>query len=411
MAKTDEKIGDILARWPLDAEQRELIGNLEERVSAKEVSEIERAFLAAERSLQLFSEAQMEAAERAVAYVTQEVAVGSNVISFMLPASGSGFSGGDVAEFDAPPGRRPRLDWDDIRVFVAVGEAGSINGAARALRLTPGTVSKLIGELELRLGAALVKRRRDGISLTDAGALILEHAASMERSIASIERAVAARDNKLAGPVSIEIPEGIAALWMAPHLADFHRNYPKITINLDCGFGLEASPDITITAQEDKRVEYVSTPLAFLHYAFFASPSYLSVYGAPDSLAAVAEHRLLSFTPAADLDRETWSARGSALATIAEFGLKTNSGAMLMHAMVAGAGIGIAPTAIRTLAPDLVMVVPEPVARVRLWLVHHRDAAQVARVRAVADWIKQIFDGRKAPWFREEFVDPDTFQP
>lgn len=320
---------------------------------------------------------------------------------------------GGVPKSESPPAAgKPRLDWDDIRVFNAVADAGSMASAARVLGVTPGMISKRIDELEARLGTTLILRHAHGVSLTDAGVMARDHGLTMERSALSIERLIGARDKKREGRVTIEAPDGIAAYWMAPHLAAFHRENPKIRVAVDCGFWagspLPEPPELAITVKEEKRLDYVAIPLASLHYVLFAAPSYLETYGTPLTLASIADHRFLNFTPISE-QPENWHPRASALRGLVDFSLETNSSAMLFQTLIVGGGIAVAPTAVKTFAPELVMVFPEPMSKIQMWLVHHRDALQTARVRIVAEWLKRLFDSRANPWFRNEFIHPDTF--
>lgn len=314
----------------------------------------------------------------------------------------------------APPASavKPKLDWDDIRVFNAVADAGSMASAARLMGVTPGMISKRIDELEVRLGTTLILRHAHGVSLTDAGVLVRDHGLTMERSALSIERLVGARDKKREGRVTVESPDGLAAYWLAPHLAEFQRENPKIRLAVDCGFWatspLPEPPELAISVKEEKRLDYVAVPLATLHYVLFAAPAYLDMYGVPLTLASIADHRFLNFTPIGE-QQENWHPRASALRGLVNFSLETNSSAMLFRTLISGGGVAVAPTAVKSFAPELVMVYPEPMSKIQLWLVYHRDALQTARVRIVADWLKRLFDPRLYPWFRDEFIHPDSF--
>ncbi|HVY83571.1 MAG TPA: LysR family transcriptional regulator [Caulobacterales bacterium] len=312
----------------------------------------------------------------------------------------------------APASAKPKWDWDDLRVFNAVAEHGTMAGAARVLGVTASMVSKRIDDLEARLGATLLSRHAHGVSLTETGKLVRDYALTMEHSAASIERMAGAQDKRRAGRVTIQAPDGVAAFWIAPRIADFIRENPKIRIAVDCGFWSERPlpdpPDLIISVKEEKRLDYVATRLAVLHYVLFASPKYLDTYGAPLTLANVADHRFLDFTPISE-QPENWHERASSLRGLAEASLETNSSAMLLHTLLAGGGIAVAPSAVRSFARDLVVVYPEAMSHIRLYLVHHQDAVKSARVRAVAEWIKAIFDPRVYPWFRDEYVPPDQF--
>jgi DNA-binding transcriptional LysR family regulator len=306
------------------------------------------------------------------------------------------------------------LDWDDLKIFMAVADAGQIKAAAENLGMVRSAVSKRIDDFESRLGTTLFNRvHGQGMALTDDGLMVKEHAALMSRAMQSLVRQTGARDKRQEGRVTIEAPDGVATYWLAPHLAAFQRENPKISVALDCGFWASAPlpdpTDLVITMKEEKRLDYVAVPLAVLHYVLFASPTYLAAYGAPTSLANIAEHRFLDFTPISE-QPENWHPKAAALRSLLSFGLETNSSSMLFETLRAGGGLAVAPTAVKSFAPELVMVYPEPMSHIKLWMVYHRDAMDKARVRTTADWIKSIFDGRKFPWFREDFVHPDTFE-
>jgi DNA-binding transcriptional LysR family regulator len=95
-----------------------------------------------------------------------------------------------------------RLNWDDVRVFLAVADAGSLNGAAPLLGMTQPTISRRIEDLEIRLAARLFERSPRGVSLTQAGQTMRELAASMARLSESIVRDVADSDRNDVGRVA-----------------------------------------------------------------------------------------------------------------------------------------------------------------------------------------------------------------
>lgn len=311
---------------------------------------------------------------------------------------------------DAVASPAPRFDWDDLRLFTAIADTGSLSAAARLLGTTPGSLSKRIDDLEYRLQARLLIRDTTGARLTEAGEMVYDHALTMQRSAAAIERLVQSKDKRQEGRVTLAAPDGVAAFWVAPRLGEFLRANPKIHVGLDCGFWandpLRDPPELAIVAEKDERkLDQIYVPIGALHYALFASPSYLETYGVPQSLASVADHRWLHHT-ALTRQRENWHEKAGALQTLADPSIETNSSVAFVMAMKYGAGIGVIPTAILTVEPDLVMVGEQPMSKIQLWLAYHRDAMKIARLRAVADWIKSIFEPRANPWFRDEFVHP-----
>jgi DNA-binding transcriptional LysR family regulator len=309
---------------------------------------------------------------------------------------------------------RQRIDWGDLRVFLAVAETGSFSGAAKVLGLTQPTVSRRLDDLESRLNAQLVVRGLQGAALTEAGELIRDHVVTMERSAQAIERLALSRDKRDEGRVRVSAPDGLAAFWLAPRLAEFQRENPKIAVTLDAGlwhnFELSSEIDLSLQFVESKHADHVITRMATYHYALFASPDYVRLYGAPRTLAEVADHRVIHHV-AQRHQPETWRPKAAALQMLWSSQIETNSSAVAMIAARAGAGIAALPTMALSFAPELVMIGDEPLAKLTLWLVHHAEAAKTERVRRVMDWLKRIFDNRANPWFREEYVPPEEFLP
>lgn len=307
---------------------------------------------------------------------------------------------------------RQRVDWDDLRVFLAAAETGSFSGAAKALGLTQPTVSRRIEDLEAKLNAQLVVRSLNGVALTDAGAAIRDHVVNMERSAQAIERVALGQDKRDEGRVRLSAPDGLAAFWLAPRLAEFHRENPKITISLDAGLwpsdAVRPEIDISLQFEEDKHFEHVVTRIATYHYGLFASPDYIDLYGKPRSLVEVTEHRAIHHT-AQTRQPQNWDAKTAALRALWPTQIETNSSAAVMVAARAGAGIAALPTAALVYAPELVMVSDGPLASLTLWLVHHVDAQKTERLRRVSTWLKRAFDNRENPWFREQYVPPEDF--
>jgi DNA-binding transcriptional LysR family regulator len=314
-----------------------------------------------------------------------------------------------------PDVSRQKADWSDLRVFWAVAETGSFGAAARALGVSQPTVTRRMEDLELRLGAQLLVRSPTGVSLTEAGSMIYDQVLTMERSAESIERMVLDKDRRPEGHLAVAAPDGLAGFVIAPALPSFLQANPKISISLDCGFWSGRPPvghtDLFVEFDEaGDNAEFVSTPLAYVHYGLFASQSYLSLYGTPKSLQEVASHRLLNHS-AMTRQPETWAPRTEALHKLADCSLLTNSSTATIMAARAGAGISSMPTWVATIAPELVMLDLPPMARLQLWVRHHQAISRSARIKLVVEWLKELFDPRAQPWYRAEFVHPAEFEP
>ena len=309
---------------------------------------------------------------------------------------------------------RDRMSWDDVRVFVAVADCKSVNKAAHALRVTPGMVSRRLDELESALDVSLFIRTSTGVTLTAAGEDMLDRALSMQRFADSIENSVRGRDHRNEGVVTVRAPDGLAGHWIAPRLASFLNENPKVRVTLDCGAltkEMSGEPDLVITADEgDAKVGDVITPLATLHYLFVAAPAYLEKFGTPQSLASAAtDHRTLRHIGQTQ-QRDAWGAQARALEELATPNLVSNSTTAVLAAAMSGAGICAAPSMFCHLYPGLEIVGPEVSIPIRLWLVTRRETIDSTRVQRLAHWLRTLFDTKVNPWFREEFVAPRDFR-
>jgi DNA-binding transcriptional LysR family regulator len=307
---------------------------------------------------------------------------------------------------------RRRADWSDLRLFWAVAEAGGFGAAARALGVSQSTITRRIDELEYRLNARLLVRSPHGISLTEAGQRAFDRVLTMEHSAESLEREITNADDLPEGGVGLAAPDGVAGVLLPPHMPDFLRANPKIDLRLDCGLWPEhqvrGEADLWLTFTEPSGADLISRPLAHFHYGLFAARSYLDLYGEPTSVSEGLVHTYVHHVAQVH-QPERWHPQADAFRKMVNFRIETNSSAVMVQAVRNGAGIGLMPTAILAVAPELVMLELPYMGSVKMWLCHHRDVARSARIRRVADWLEEVFDGKSRPWYREEFVHPRDF--
>jgi DNA-binding transcriptional LysR family regulator len=305
-----------------------------------------------------------------------------------------------------------RADWSNLRVFFAVAQTGGINAAARFLRLNPSTVTRAVEELERQLNVTLFLRGPRGVTLTEPGQMAFQRVRTMEKMAESLELEVADSETLPQGRVRLAAPDGIAGYFITPFMPEFLRAHPGLDLSIDCGLWpdrpLDGEADLTLTFSEPTQPEAIAQPIAHVHYALFASREYISLYGAPATLEEMLPHPYLHHS-AQTHQRELWGPRVEAWQVLTHKRIETNSSAVVVQAVRNGVGIGAMPTAIASVEPDLVMLDVLKVGPAKLWLVHHRDAVRPARVQLVKGWLKSIFDARKRPWYRAEFIHPSEF--
>jgi DNA-binding transcriptional LysR family regulator len=306
---------------------------------------------------------------------------------------------------------RRRADWDDIRLFWCVAEAGSFGAAARALDSVLTTITRGVDRLEERLNTKLFERGPQGVSLTEAGVRVYDMALTMERSSRALENAVLNTESALEGRVKVAARDGLAGLILSTQLPRFLDDNPKIDVVLDTDRlpdrPMAGEVDLTLTFTAPALPDLVAAPLAHFHFGFFAAKTYLEKHGTPRSIEDLAGHAYIhhvAHIPAAkDPDGQRL-----AFMSLLRKRFVTNSSASSFGAIRLGAGLSILPTAVLSIAPELVML-DLPITSHQLWMVRHRDIGKSARIRRFEDWLRQTFDPRTQPWYRAEFIHPSEF--
>lgn len=307
---------------------------------------------------------------------------------------------------------KPQLfDWDDLRIFHALVSAGSMSSAARKLGIGQPTVSRRLEQLETRIGARLVTRGAEGVELTDIGERIWAQVQIMQNTAGDIERIAHQADRADAGTVRIAAPEGVAGYWIARHLPSFVEANPNINLELSTRVEGEAAleqTDISLQMTESKRMSFVATELATLHYVPFAARSYLDTYGAPKSVADVLNHRIADLVSYRE-QQAHWPKEATAIKHMMTPSLTSDSSLALLEAVKAGSAISMIPTYATAVEPDLVHVDMGLQVPITLWMVYHPDQRRVTRVRKVLEWMREIFDATRYPWFRKDYLPPSAF--
>jgi len=302
-----------------------------------------------------------------------------------------------------------KFSWDDISLFLTVVELGSFARASLKLNMAQPSVGRRIDQFEEKLGAKLFERKSTGVELTSAGRAILPAAENMARSANRLEQAASVQQSAIEGSVCIAVPDGLATFWLAPAIAKFQSENPKLRITLDCGLWQEEtgelSSDFAIMYEEPKDQDSVRIPLCWVHYSYFAARNYIDTYGAPRNLAELLSHRSIRHFGQTQ-QKENWSSQTTAIETLANCDLITNSSSASLMALRSGAGILAAPTAVCEMFPELVALPFGQVVKLRLYLYYRRETANVARMEATRKWLIDLFDSRDNIWFQEDFIDP-----
>ena len=284
------------------------------------------------------------------------------------------------------------MDWDDLRIFLAVARSESLSGAGRRLGLDASTVGRRVARLEADIGAGLFVKTPQGYGLTEAGGRLLAPAEAAEQAAQAASEAVR-HEAGISGQLRIGAPDGCAN-YLLPQVAaamcDAHRGLeiqivaqPRV-VNLS---RREADMAITVSPPDTGRLVVQRLTKYHLHLA--GHRDYLAGHPPIDGLAELRRHRMIGYIPDMIFDRELdyLSATGVDSAAIS-----SNSVSVQLQAIRAGAGLGIVHDFAMAAIPDLQLVLPDQIALSRnFWLLRHADDRMSRRLTLLAEELAQRF--------------------
>ncbi|MEW7007650.1 LysR family transcriptional regulator [Lentilitoribacter sp. EG35] len=266
--------------------------------------------------------------------------------------------------------------WDDIKIFLALVDAGTIRGAADLLELTHVTVTRRIRAFENEIGTILFERLPTGHVLTDAGRSILPLAKATEANVFDLERRVQSIDRKLDGTVTLSLPEAIATILIAPALQDFRELYPQISLKILLSNKLvnlnTHETDIALRLTKNPPDSAYGRCIAKSPLCVYAASSYLAVRPSPDTWVG------FDYDPAHQLAGDV------------DVSIQANGLLAMAELLAAGLGVGVLPCFVGDNHAGLQRIdSTKPKPDLDLWLLVHKDLRTVPRVRAVADFIAE----------------------
>ena len=282
------------------------------------------------------------------------------------------------------------MDWDDLRVFLAVARAGRVAAAARALEVEHSTISRRLAVLEANLGAPLFYRTAGGYQLTAEGERALAAAETMERGAFALENKIREPAGAIAGRVRLAMLDEFASHWLAHHLPAFRARYPELELQILVGIQpldlTRGEAELAIRVPRPRQPGLSAVKLARAAVGLYASRAWLggkrlridaSSRGLDLLVYAPAYHRLQSaawFQPVLESSRIV---------------LTTNSTHLLLAAARAGAGIAALIRFMAASYDDLVSV-SDDLSADDVWLVTHPEFRRDPKVRATAEFLRRV---------------------
>lgn len=290
------------------------------------------------------------------------------------------------------------MNWDDVRVFLAVARAGQILGAARRLELNHATVSRRVAALERALGAKLFRRLTTGSELTGEGERFLAIAERMEADMIAARAEIAGESEEVSGVVRIGAPDGFGVAFLAPRLGALTDKHPSLAIQLvpvPRSFSLSRrEADIAITVERPTEGRLVAAKLVDYTLGLYVSKTYAQKHGMPERLADLRQHRLIGYVP--DLVASPSLDYGPEILPDWQADFAVSSALGQVEAVRSGAGVGILHTFIARQHADLVPVNVAPSIRRAYWLVYHETVRPLRRVQVVSAFIAAAVDAERS---------------
>ncbi len=255
------------------------------------------------------------------------------------------------------------MDWDKLRIFHAVADAGSLTHAGETLHLSQSAVSRQIRALEESLNTTLFHRHARGLILTEQGELLFDATWAMIKRLDAAAARIRDSEEEVFGELRVTTTTGFGTLWLAPRLPKLYEKYPDLKIDLMLEERVLDLPmreaDVAIRMKEPSQADLIRRRLMSVRMRLYATPAYLAAKGTPMRPRDLSDHRLIC--------QNTSSAQVAAGATLVQelltydipSTLTVNNYFGVLQAVLNNLGIGVLPDYLTEDFPDLVRVLPD----------------------------------------------------
>lgn len=297
------------------------------------------------------------------------------------------------------------MDWDKLRVFHAVAEAGSFTHAGEALNLSQSAVSRQISALEESLSVPLFHRHARGLILTEQGELLYSTAREVFAKLAMTEGLLTESKDRPKGPLKVTTSVAFGSIWLTPRIREFLELYPDIQVAMvvdDSELDLSMrEADVAIRMSPPRQPDLVQRHLMTVRVHLYASPEYLKKHGTPRRPEELDQHRLVVYgdEARAPISNINW---------VLEAGLKpgherrpilqVNNTYGLFRAVSSGLGVAALPDYVAVEAPELVRILPELTGPpVEAYFVYPEELRSSKRISVFRDFlIRKVTEVRAA---------------
>lgn len=287
------------------------------------------------------------------------------------------------------------MDWDKLRVFHAVAEAGSFTHAGESLNLSQSAVSRQISALEESLNIPLFHRHARGLILTEQGELLFRTARDVFAKLSMTEAMLSESKEHPRGPLKVTATVAFGSTWLTPRLGEFLELYPDVQLSLllddsELDLGMREA-DIAIRMNLPRQPDLIQRHLMTFRFHLYAHQSYLARRGAPQTAADLEKHDLIAFPPDVrgpvpnmnwmmDLSEPSPAERRPVLCI--------NNVYAILQACENGIGIAALPDYILTSNTGLVQVLPEAAGpKIDAYFVYAEELRHSKRIAVFRDFL------------------------
>lgn len=287
------------------------------------------------------------------------------------------------------------LDWDKLRTFHAVAQAGSFTHASETLNLSQSAISRQISSLEAEANAPLFHRHARGLILTEQGEILFHAAREMREKLQTATGQLTDFQGSRKGPLRVTTTVGLGSAWLAIRLHEFLDLYPEMRIDLklsntELDIGMREA-DCAIRLRQPQQDDLIQRKLFTVHFHVYASKSYIERFGAPISVHELDRHRLIVWGGEAPnyLDDVNWMlTAGLPAGQQRQPALKINSILAIKRAVQRGAGIALLPDYSIAEDSELVPVLTETdVPSFDTYFAYPSELRHSARLAAFRDFL------------------------
>jgi len=282
------------------------------------------------------------------------------------------------------------MNWDDLKIFLAIAETRGLKSAARKLKVHHSSCARRIRSFEAEIGAQLFVRLPEGYRLTDAGRELYQSATLIRDEFLHLETKVSGQDNRLAGPIKLTLPNGIATHLLMPDLTGFMQAHPDLLLSINMTYSYvnlaDRSADVAIRYGAVHSPSLGGRKVGQIYARAYASTSYLAAH---DPVNAPTACRWIGWGDAGQ--HLSWPGK-KLFATVPIQG-DLYSDVLQLAAAESGAGIASLPCFLGDPSPDLLPIADTlPEQGDEVWVLAHQDMMQNARVQALMDFLYAAFD-------------------